>query len=270
MTTRSAMSTVSSPGRRPFGKPARSPPATPKLLCMAAGVAAMPVLSRVISDGVTARHLVHARETREERGHEVVARQIRRREVRDVRARASGSPAPRNSASSNAGSVGFVTYVPNWPSKLRLAGAEAILVGQADHELVDERHAETRDLDPRAAVHFRTSRRSAAGFSRRAWRRLALVQPPMTPLPVPVRQLLCTSSASVVTFASSTWLFARVLRDAAREPPPSPAPGAESPSTGTKFTRSNTRPEVDREAFLALARRTRGPACCSPERSPCR
>src|SRR6188508_1075544 len=53
MTTRKAISTTSSPGRRPFGKPAKSLPATPKVDCIFAGVASILVFNRSNSDGVT-------------------------------------------------------------------------------------------------------------------------------------------------------------------------------------------------------------------------
>ena len=80
--------------------------------------------------------------------------------------------APRNSTSSNAGNVGFVTYVRELAVEARLAGAEAILVGQADHELVHERHAEARHLHPRTAIHFRTRERrqriQQAGLAQRS------------------------------------------------------------------------------------------------------
>ena len=39
--TRSSMSTTSSPGRRPFGKPALSPPSTPRRFCAAPAVGAI-------------------------------------------------------------------------------------------------------------------------------------------------------------------------------------------------------------------------------------
>jgi len=50
--TRSSMSTTSSPGRRPFGNPATSPPSTPSRCCDARSSGVIEVLSRSISDGV--------------------------------------------------------------------------------------------------------------------------------------------------------------------------------------------------------------------------
>src|SRR6184192_4770297 len=51
--TRSSMSTTSSPGRRPFGNPALSPPRTPRRFCDAPAVGAIDVLRRSISDPTT-------------------------------------------------------------------------------------------------------------------------------------------------------------------------------------------------------------------------
>src|SRR5215212_5087452 len=51
--TRSSMSTTSSPGRRPLGKPALSPPSTPRRFCEVPAVAAIDVLRRTCSDTTT-------------------------------------------------------------------------------------------------------------------------------------------------------------------------------------------------------------------------
>src|SRR5689334_20941671 len=97
--TRSSMSTTSSPGRRPFGKPAASPPSTPSRLWLAAGVGAIAVLSRSISDGVTFDGLFRP------------CTPVRKAATRSVRGKLVGAftPALPNSASRSAGSVGLVT-----------------------------------------------------------------------------------------------------------------------------------------------------------------
>ena len=108
MATRSSMSTVSSPGRRPLGKPARSPPATPKLLCEAAGVAGIPVFRRVISEAVTFDIWF------------TPAKPVRNAVTRSLRGKLLGAmlakfvpsvwlTGARNSTSISAGSVGLVT-----------------------------------------------------------------------------------------------------------------------------------------------------------------
>ena len=51
--TRNVMSTTSSYGRRPLGKPAISPASTPRSSCAAAKVGGAAVFSRNISDGTT-------------------------------------------------------------------------------------------------------------------------------------------------------------------------------------------------------------------------
>src|SRR5207342_2566115 len=51
--TRSVMSTTSSPGLRPLGKPAVSPASTPSVFCDVAAFGAIDVLSRIISAGRT-------------------------------------------------------------------------------------------------------------------------------------------------------------------------------------------------------------------------
>ena len=77
---------------------------------------------------------------------------------------------------------------------------------------------------------------------------LAVVQPPITGSLLRVRQPIGTSSASVVTFLSPIGVRTR------RPVGPS----------GFRFTRSNTWPEVHREAFLALADE-HAPGCRSRE-----
>ena len=162
----------------------------------------MPVLRRVISDGVT----VDIWFTPAKPVRNAVTRSLRGRFVGARFAKLVPSvwlTAPRNSASSNAGNVGFVTYVPNWPSKRGSLALKRSLSGRPITSSLTSGmpRRETCTHGPPS-----TSGRAnvGSGFSRRAWRSEALVQPPMTPLPLPVRQLLCSSSAIVVTLASST------------------------------------------------------------------
>src|SRR5262249_23667736 len=97
--TRSAASTTSSPGRRPFGKPALSPPSTPSVFCDAAGTGAIVVLSRSISEGFTFA------------GWFRPGTPVRNAVTRSVRGKFVGAltPAEPNRISISAGRVGFVT-----------------------------------------------------------------------------------------------------------------------------------------------------------------
>jgi len=97
MATRSSLSTTSSPGRRPLGKPALSPPSTPRLFCDPAGVGAMAVLRRSISEGTP--NLL------------TPVMPVRKAAIRSVRGKLVGAltPALPNRISSNAGRVGLVT-----------------------------------------------------------------------------------------------------------------------------------------------------------------
>ena len=89
------MSTTSSPGRRPFGKPAVSPPSTPTGLCAAGAFAAIDVLSRSISDGRTPA------------GWFKPGTPVRNTATRSLRG-VAGAGTPK-SASISTGSVGLVT-----------------------------------------------------------------------------------------------------------------------------------------------------------------
>src|SRR5262245_535304 len=97
---RSSMSTTSSPGRRPFGKPATSPPSTPRFDCDPAGVAAVPVFKRSISPGADSIA-----------GFVRPGMPVRNTATRSLRGKLFGARTPRlpNSASSSSGSDGFVT-----------------------------------------------------------------------------------------------------------------------------------------------------------------
>src|SRR6478672_9326874 len=106
------MSTISSPGRRPFGNPAGSQPgllstsapstkhaAAPRLFCEALGVAGSAVLRRIISDGV----MVFAWLT--------FGTPVRNTATRSLRGNTVGActPADAYSDAISAGSVGLVT-----------------------------------------------------------------------------------------------------------------------------------------------------------------
>jgi hypothetical protein len=94
-------------------------------------------------------------------------------------------------------------------------GVEPVLVLQADHHLVDQRHAQARDLHPGATDLFGgLVAGTGLAVEQRAWRRLAVVQPPITSSPCSplFRQDRCTSSASVVTFLSPMVLGAAPIR----------------------------------------------------------
>ena len=72
----------------------------------------------------------------------------------------------------------------------------------------------------------------------------------ITPLPEPTRQLLCTSSASVVMFLSEMMSLSALCVMPPGKPLPSPAPGALSPSIGTKLIKSNTGPRFTTNGSL--------------------
>src|SRR5437773_4376287 len=97
--TRSSMSTTSSPGRRPFGNPALSPPSTPRRFWDAAGTGPMAVLRRNISEATTFAGWLRP------------CTPVRNAATRSVRGKFVGAltPAPPNRISSSAGNVGLVT-----------------------------------------------------------------------------------------------------------------------------------------------------------------
>ena len=119
------------------------------------------MLSRAISDGVTFASWF------------TPAKPVRNAVTRSLRGKLLGAmfamfvpsvwfTASRNSTSSSAGNVGLVTYVRELAVVLRLAGVEAILVGQADHQLVDQRHRQARHLHPTRRRRLPGARTSAA------------------------------------------------------------------------------------------------------------
>ena len=98
----------------------------------------------------------------------------------------------------------------------------------------------------------------------RAWRRLALVQPPITPLPLPVRQLPCNFQREGRDVGVADRVVGAVLRDAARE-----APAVARTRRAVAFDRHEVHEvehvaEVHGEALPCADRRTRGPARRSP------
>ena len=102
------MSVTSSPGRRPLGKPARSPATAPqRLACASAAVAGIAMFSRSISEGVTVDSWF------------TPSRPVRNAVTRSCRGRFEGAMFPsapsgsRNSTSISAGNVGWVTYSAN-------------------------------------------------------------------------------------------------------------------------------------------------------------
>ena len=121
---------------------------------------AIAVLRRIISDGVTFCLLVDARETGQERRDQVDPRQVRRREVRDVRPQRRIDRVAEQHVEQRR-QRGIRHVGGELPVVARLAGIEAVLVGQSDHDFIDERVGEPRDLDPRPC-------RSPPGFHRPA------------------------------------------------------------------------------------------------------
>ncbi|MNN80163.1 hypothetical protein D3C81_1968730 [compost metagenome] len=99
MATRRTTSTTSSPGRRPFGKPALSPPMTPRRFCAPTLVAAMDVFRRSISDAVTVT------------GWFTPLMPVKKVATRSLRGKLVGALAPAEpySTSTRAGAVGLVT-----------------------------------------------------------------------------------------------------------------------------------------------------------------
>ena len=82
-TTRSATSTTSSPGRRPFGKPALSPPMTPRRFCAASGVGAMLGVQPQHLGRRDVLRLVQPGDAGQEHRDEVGARRRRRRDAEE-------------------------------------------------------------------------------------------------------------------------------------------------------------------------------------------
>ena len=121
--------------------------------------------------GIEAQHLrrrdhaelVHARDAGQEGRHQIVAAGVARRErARRLTERDFNQRRQRR--------VGDV--VRELGVVLRTRAVEAVLVGQADHHLVDERHAEARHLGPVAAGHDRR----AVALARTRRQVLALAQ----------------------------------------------------------------------------------------------
>ncbi len=199
--TRSSMSTTSSPGRRPFGKPAGSQPglpsvsapstkqsSAPRLFWLPFGVAGSAVLRRSISERHDVVRLVDAGNAGQERGDEIDARKHRRRLHAG---RAEQDLEQRRQR--RVGHVGRELAVV-----LRLARVEAVLVLEADDDLVDERHAEARDLLRRRRLSIGSCpcRRPASTVD-------AVVQTPITGSLPCVTHAIGTSIASEVTFLSA-------------------------------------------------------------------
>src|SRR4249919_3121346 len=105
------MSTTSSPGRRPFGKPAVSPASTPSVFCEAAALGAIDVFRRIISAGFT------------EAGWLRPDTPVRNAATRSARGYKVGAFTPGNSAWIRIGRLGLVTYLAKVAS---LAGFEAL------------------------------------------------------------------------------------------------------------------------------------------------
>ena len=168
--TRSSMSTTSSPGRRPFGKPALSPPSTPSRFCDAPRRRRDRRVEPHLLGHDDVRRLVDAVDAGQERRDEVGAREVGRR----LHARA----AEQHLEQRRQRRIGDV--VGELPVVLRLAGVEPVLVLEADDHFVDERHAEARHLDQLPGLRRRIEAAAGVALDSCALRgTLALVQPPM-------------------------------------------------------------------------------------------
>jgi len=210
---------------------------------MAAGFAAILVLRRVISDGVTVFCWL------------TPSKPVRNAATRSLRGKLDGAmfaigvvgfrmslTALLNSTSSSAGNVGLVTYFANWPSSFGSLALKRSLSGRPITSSLTS-GADRRETCVNAPPLTSGFANVALGLRMRAWRRLADVQPPITPLPLPVRQAAGSSSASVVMLASE--MMSLALLCLMPMPPGSPPwSGGTSASTGTKFTRSNTLPRL--------------------------
>ncbi len=130
----------------------------------------------------------------------------------------------------------------NWPSSFGSLALKRSLSGMPITSSLTS-GADRRDTCVKAPPFTSGFANDAVGLRMRAWRRLAEVQPPITPLPLPVRHAAGSSSANVVMLASETMSF---FGSCLMPMPPGSPPwsGGTSASTGTKFTRSNIWPRL--------------------------
>src|SRR5690349_11012806 len=222
--TRSSMSTTSSPGRRPLGKPARSQPgldgvatpntkhcAAPRLFWRPLGVIGSARLSRCISAveplALTPGTPVRNAATRSARGNRLGAT----------------TPAEPNRISRSSGSAGLVTYAANCASLRGSAALNASLAGRPMTTSLTS-GIESREIWVSAPASNVGCSYDGSGPTMRSCLTLAVVQPAITS-PRPLTQASGSSSAIVVMF-----LLAIVLgtseRLARSTPPATTAAGA--------------------------------------------
>ena len=168
--TRSSMSTTSSPGRRPFGKPALSPPMTPSRFCACARRRRDRRVEAQLLRHDDVGRLVEPADAGEERGNEVGAREVGRR----LHARTAEQDLQQRRQRRVGDVVGELAVV------LRFAGVELVLVLEPDHQFVDQRRAQPRDLHVAARLARSDRGRCPASLTARGSPgTLDVVQPPM-------------------------------------------------------------------------------------------
>ena len=211
------------------------------------GVAAIAVFRRSISeatpvDGDADARLVHARDAGEEGRHQVGAREVRRRDVRRWRARSRAAPA----------ASGWSRRSANWPSSF---GLELLNLSLSCRPITTSL---TSGMPRRE-----TCVQAPPAIAGSAWplfgallEQRALAQAGRGPAadhrsspPAASRQLVGTSSASVVTFLHRR---GRRCRRPSALSSRNALGGLKSAAPGT-LTRSKIDAEVDRERVLALA-----------------
>ena len=156
-TTWSSMSTTSSPSRRPFGKPAVSPPITPKRFSVLAG--GTPRLSLIVSTAggpFDPLVLVQPGDALEQRLHDVRAVVLR---GADVEQRVQDRRELR---------LHDVLAVERGVA-VRGGAVELVLLAERDDDLVDQRVAEARDLDPAAVARAACRRAGSPGAAGARW-----------------------------------------------------------------------------------------------------
>src|SRR5579862_2283946 len=231
------MSTTSSPGRRPLGKPAGSQPgfdsvnapltkhaAAPRLFWLPFGVTGSAVFSRNISEGTTFF------------GWFTPCTPVRNAATRSVRGNTVGActPASLYSSSSSAGSVGLVTYVANCASSFGSLMLNLSLSGSPITTSLTS-GAPSRETWTYGAVELEPILFGG---------RLVVDQMPITGSVAVVMQLIGSSIAIVVTFLSSVAL-------------PEPLRGPMTRGT-SMLTRSKISPRLTPKPSLRCPTKTRG------------
>ena len=167
-----------------------SPPSSPSALGFLLG--AMPMLRRIISDGLTFLSWFSP------------GMPVRKMLAMSLRG-AAGLLDPGYSTGISRATSGSRTNLPNWASSAGWEALKRSLLGQRDDDLVHQRHAEARDLDPVAEAQ----RVVAAGRQHLVWRRQEAAYTPMTESgsSAPVSAFLSPVSCLMGTWRTTEWVL---------------------------------------------------------------